>query len=173
MKRFLCAGVITALATLATSTIVNGQVPEKPEALDYAVYSAVVAEFCLRQGCQFVLIIDRTAKANASRLDLGETDRAELLENFSQKNSIRSSLEAGFRLLPKYQLISEEDSLEMYVSSVPIITFSRVGFNKKKDQALVFFTAHRSELSKLEQFLILSKEPTGWKVMRSVPRLLH
>lgn len=171
MKRFFCAGVITALAALATSTIVNGQVPEKPESLDYAVYSAVVDDFSLRQPCQFVLIIDRTAKANLP-VTLGETDHPELVENFSQKNSMSSSLEARFRLLPKYQLISVEESLEMYWSD-PIITFSRVGFNRKRDQALVFFTARRSGLSQLEQVLILSKEPTGWKVMWSVPRLLH
>ena len=170
MKRFFCTAVITALAALATSTIGNGQVPEKPEALDYAVYSAVVDEFSLRQRCQFVLIIDRTTTANLP-VTLGEFD-AELVENFSQKNLMSSPLEARFRLLPKYQLISVEESLEMFWSD-PIITFSRVGFNRKKDQALVFFTARRSKLTQLEQFLILSKEPTGWKVMRSVPRFLH
>ena len=169
MTRILCAGVITALAALATP--VNGQVPEKPEALDYAVYSAVVDDFSIRQPSQFVLIIDRTTTANLP-VTLGEFDRAELVENFSRKNSMSSSLEARFRLLTKYQLISVEESLEMFWSD-PIISFSRVGFNRKKDQALVFFTARRSQLSQLEQFLILSKVPTGWKVMRSVPRFLH
>jgi hypothetical protein len=173
LKGFVYANIIAAVAAFVGSTTVNAQATQKPEAIDYAVYSAVVDQLSGRWASPLVLIIDRTVSPNLSKLDLAESLPAELIEDFRLKNTVAYSLERDFKLSKKYRLISEAEGAARHASGAPIVALSRIGFNTKKDWAFVYFIARQTELSRKEQFVILSKEPEGWRVIRSVPRFVH
>lgn len=55
-----------------------------------------------------------------------------------------------------------------YPDSAGIIVLSRVGFNSKKNQALIYIANQRGLLGGNGMFFVLAKGDQRWKVVKSV-----
>src|SRR2546425_1211769 len=158
---------ITMLLTFTSGLIVNvikpkaKQVsPEMREAEEYAVYSALINQFHYDDG-KVILIQSRTDRFYAYD---GSTDESKFikdhlppatspatLDNYKSVGGQSIELARRFTLNNTYLLISEEERHqsfanmksrqgfhEKYPNSTGITLFSRVGFNKNFDEALVY-----------------------------------
>ena len=170
MLRFLLSTIIVGIPLLSTAP--DQKASLKPDAEEYAVYSVLVDNISVRERAQFVLIIDHTDNPSTAGLESPDSAFPELIQSYLLKAASAYRLENEFKLGNKYQLISERESASMS-SGPPIITLSRVGFNSRRDKALVYFAYRKSETFKREQFVIMIKGPEGWKVGRSVVRFLR
>jgi len=167
-----CLLVLTTILTLtAVSTATVQKAPLKPDADEYAVYSALLDELCVRQGVRFVLIVNQTFSPGIATPDELDPAVGELIQDYVLKGA--TPLGKELKLANKYQLISESQSRTMFISAAPIITISRVGFNSSRDRALVYFAFRRTESFKKEQFVTMTKGPEGWRVGHGLMRFLY
>ncbi|HBB88246.1 MAG TPA: hypothetical protein DC047_11580 [Blastocatellia bacterium] len=169
MLRVLLSTIIGGITLLNAP---DQQASLKPEAEEYAVYSVLVNDLSVRERAQLVLIIDHTDNPSIAGLVSPDSALPELIQSYLLKAASPVRLEKEFKLASKYQLISEQESASMS-SGPPTVTLSRVGFNSRRDKALVYFACRKSETFKREQFVIMIKGPEGWKVGRSVVRFLQ
>jgi hypothetical protein len=101
----------------------------------------------------------------------------ETLNDYKHKNKEQSSLKDSFKLKIKHVLISEEeikqtikdagwkDFYEKYPESGGLISFSRVGFDSRMTQALVYFEHWCGGLCGSGNYILLRKEGESWKVV--------
>ena len=101
----------------------------------------------------------------------------ETLEDFASKAERNDRLSERFKLPVPYSLISQESLQEIfrptayegwihfykkYPDSSGIISFSRVGFNRKKEQALVFVNISRGSRDDEGSYLLFVKLNNKW-----------
>ena len=166
MKR-IAIYLITMLVTFTTGLIVNVinprdmQVsPEMREAEEYAVYSALIGTF----HCDDAKVILIQSRTDSFYFYDGNTDETQFikdhfppatseqtLNNFKSVDRQTKALSRRFALNNTYLLISEEERHQSFLTmkaiqefhqkyphSTRITLFSRVGFNKSFDEALVY-----------------------------------
>ena len=110
----------------------------------------------------------------------------ETAKDFDAKNKESFALEKKFSLTLPYVLVSESDLREIfrrdakgyisegawrrfyekYPGAQGIMSLSRVGFNRTKDQALVYVANQSSLLGGSGSFLVLSKRNGKWEIQK-------
>ena len=184
---------ITMLLTFTTGLIVNvikprdKQVsPEMREAEEYKVYSALINLFHCDDG-KVILIQSRTDRFY---LYDGSTDEAKFikdnlppatspatLDNYKSVDRQTKVLSRRFALNNTYLLISEEERHQSFLTmkaiqefhqkyrhSTGITLFSRVGFNKDFDEALVYSWGYCGGDCGGGGYYLLRKENGLWKL---------
>lgn len=149
---------------------------------EYAVYNAVVKEKSLGG---FIVICDRTSPGLGGKLWVGKTylgrtfplAEETTIEDFLSKNEQSYPLKSCFHVRALVALISEEELGEIfegtfrwsefhlrYPFSQGFTELSRVGFNSRMDQALVYIGNSRGSLWGSGNYVLLSKEDGRWIV---------
>ena len=190
MKR-IAIYLITMLLTFTTGLIVNvikptaKQVsPEMREAEEYAVYSALINQFHCDDG-KVILIQSRTERfydsstdeAKFIKDDLPPDTRRATLDNYKSVGLQTKELARRFALNNTYLLISDEERRQSfanmksrqefdqkYPNSTSITLFSRVGFNKNFDEALVYSWGYCGGDCGGGGYYLLRKENGFWKL---------
>jgi hypothetical protein len=159
---------------------------------DYAVYAAVLNKWYNSKNAGLILIRDHTT-LHTSRDNLEAElndifDKApdlsyEALIDFKAKNIEPYLLTDSINLKTPYEIISQEEINEIfgaggtwkdfynkYPYSKGIFTFSRVGFNSRRSQALVCVANQWEKLSGAAAYIFLTKQDDGtWAIQKEVP----
>ena len=184
---------ITMLLTFTTGLIVNvikprdKQVsPEISEAEEYAVYSALINLFHCDDG-KVILIQSRTDRfyrydgsideAKFIKDNLPPATSPATLDNYKSVEWQTKELARRFALNNAYLLISEEERHQSfatmksiqefhqkYPNSTRIAVFSRVGFNKNFDEALVYSWGYCGGDCGGGGYYLFRKENGFWKL---------
>ncbi len=185
-------------STLIALLLISACIRQQPkisdiEAEEYAVYSAVIAaHFNLSptQGLRLQLIVirDHTSVEPTDDLptllisvDQNMAVGREILNNFLARNAQSYPLDNLFNLPVDVVLISDEemnqifrkdtgwdDFYAQYPSSQGVMTLSRVGFNSRKDRALVYIGNQSYWLSGAGYYVLLTKKNEIWTVENEV-----
>ena len=171
-KRFLSSILFSALALNLSAAPATAQGRQSAiEAEEYAVYSAVVTEIGARDWQEALLVWDHTLAKGVPASSQVDEIVAELIEDFNRKNARSYPLGNDLRPRRPFRYVNEESMREIWELATfppPIITLSRVGFNGAKDRALVYVSYGRGVMNRREQFVVLHKEKTGWRVARKL-----
>lgn len=157
---------------------------------EYAVYSQIIQERYLQPDTPQVVIQDQTAYGMpGENLDerlayvkqqLPEAD-PELFTDFKKQNRSASQLEQRFTFQNKVILLSQVEQQEIFgggngwnkfyarfPGSPGLLTLSRVGFNQKADQALLYIGQSSNFLAGAGHMLWLVLENGRWIVKQQV-----
>ena len=159
-----------------------------PEADEYAVYAALFAEKGDdKQGTQIVLqdvtvVNDRfSGRLDQRALEklFGLPSIKDAINDFVTKNRKSSVLTDQFKLSATIVLITDSDVKRLFHDSIDggwdlfhakypkatsINTLSRVGFNKDRTEALVYYTYSCGGLCGQGQYVLLRKRDGHWKI---------
>ena len=153
------------------------------------VYAALVAD--LYASSTLLVIMDRTQTSVLGLADTAtyhhvganlKTLTNETMQDFKSNNDASHSLRASMVLGVKYILFSQKDRQELfkinqsgwdvfynrYPDAPGIITFSRVGFNKTMEQALVYLGIQSNWLAGFGNFYLLEKINGSWVIKEQV-----
>ena len=163
-----------------------------PNEDEYAVFTALLREKGYdKQGTQ--LVLEDTARwddlsgadeAYIERL-IGPSLLKETLADFAIKNESSAALTDKFQLKAAVILVSKDDVKAIFRPYVPldeawkvfhakypkassIVNLSRVGFNKEKTQALVYYSYVCGGLCGQGQYLLLTKKDDKWVIEKEV-----
>jgi len=166
--------------------------PTSAIAEEYAVYKAVIESLYLTEGVELIVIENRTAIGVSSSESLdstvkyiqeafGDAIELETLDDYIAKNRRSHRLEGGFSLDVPYVLLSEAELAEifeqgggwnqfykLYPNSQGIMTLSRVGFNARMDQALVYIGNQADYLAGRGYYVLLKKKGGIWTIDRMI-----
>jgi hypothetical protein len=158
---------------------------------EFAVWAAWLKAAAIGEQTTQVVITDRTEVRDSPSAgyetlvkDL-DSLRAKTAENFRLNNEKPVKLTNGFNLKVKVNLISRDemsaifqrrnekyDGWEFFRQRYPtadaIITFSRVGFNGDKTQALMYVGYQCDWLCGEGSYVLLAKEKGDWKIKKKV-----
>jgi hypothetical protein len=162
---------------------------EKTQALgpEAEVYSTVIREMYGREGGSILTIQSQTTSRTLPKTDLAETLRKvteqdpnsvgpETTADFLEKNQEPHNLSQRFNTNIEYKLLSKEELdrifsegrgwPEYYAAyhAQGIIEFSRVGFNRGMDQALVYTGIQSGLKTGSGYYVLLSKENNAWAI---------
>lgn len=178
------ASILTAQGVSAYRTYAE----DGPDADEYAVYAALFAEKGNdKQGTQIVL--EEATVVNdsfAGRMDQRSLEKLfglpsikDAIDDFIKKNRKSSVLTDQFKLKATIVLITNSDVKRMFHDSIDggwdlfhakypnatsINTLSRVGFNKDRTDALVYYTYSCGGLCGQGQYVLLGKHDGQWKI---------
>jgi hypothetical protein len=151
---------------------------------EYAVYSAILANE--QYNNEVIVINDYTSHgliANAKNLNQEVYSLTEdTINDYQVKNEKNQKLENNFTVQGKVVFISEkeesqlfrkgQDGWAMFYKKFPkakrIISFSRVGFNQERTQALVSISMGCGWLCGEGSFMLLQKENEKWVVQQNI-----
>jgi hypothetical protein len=195
MKRY-AINFLTMALTFSIGWVVTAIKPrdkqisaEDRKAEEYAVYSALINEFCANND-RIVLIQARTSSCY---LYDGKTDEAEFIRDNLPSAVSRDTLDDykavdrqievltdNFVLNNRYLLLSEEERKqwfqsmerirsfhEKYPRSTSITLLSRVGFNHKMDEALVYRWGYCGGECGGGGYYLFKKENGVWRLKQS------
>lgn len=179
------------LVILLTGQGVNGYsicAEDGPDADEYAVYAALFAEKGDdKEGKQIVLenatVVNDTFSQRMDQKSIeklfGLPSITDAIKDFLTKNRKSSALADQFRLKATIVLISNSDVKRLFHDSIEggwdlfhakypnansINTLSRVGFNKDKTVALLYYTYSCGGLCGQGQYVLLRKHEGQWKI---------
>ena len=158
-----------------------------PDADEYAVYAALFAEKGNdKQGTQIVLedatVVNDTF---SKRMDQKSIEKLfglpsqDAIQDFVTKNRKSSVLKDQFKMKATIILINNSDVKRLFHDSIDggwelfhakypnatsINTLSRVGFNKDRTEALVYYTYSCGGLCGQGQYVLLRKHDSYWKI---------
>ncbi|MCQ9205709.1 MAG: hypothetical protein NG737_05290 [Omnitrophica bacterium] len=161
----------------------------KPD--EYSVYSVLVDEWYYSPKTSRVVIRDHTALS--SSLDFLEIELSyvrsvmsvlglETIDDFKAKNIISYPVEDFFDLSVDYNIITQREIdgifesrggwkrfYRRYQGADGILTFSRVGFNQDRSQALVYVVTQWGDLAGTGFYILLTKQKDNtWKFHRDL-----
>ncbi len=162
---------------------------------EHRVYETVVSDWLLELGGKGLLIRDRTASMTKIQdlekelifvKDSFAGLREETTGDFKAKSIDSYQLAPLINDLGDYRFISHNEIVECfrykdgwdrfyqrYPDSAGVFTFSRVGLNRYKNQALVCVNSQWGDFSGSGVYLLLNKDDTGvWKITQKV-RIWH
>lgn len=165
LKLFLILSTLFAISVgvdLASAQVAQNS----PGVKEYDVYSALINERYTSTAIQQV---------NIERMSLAAYDRVpytlknlphlsgKTVADFKSKNAEAVAFDDLFRVKVKHEL------LERGVNAIPArgtttLAFSRVGFNSKRDQALVYVIENCGGRCGKNYFALLAKEGGDWKL---------
>lgn len=180
-----CRGEPTHQVEPNTPEPVAGQ--GKCEADEYAVYDTVLGswEFWRVAWAKLVVIRDETtvpeelgsAKGVVRVVEWAQKQLPEdIVQDFVEKNKTEHALEPRFRIRGKCILISEKELAEIfnagwwpafyarYPESHGVVELSRVGFNSRVSEGLVYFGNQWEGDSGAGQLVLLEKVSGRWRV---------
>jgi hypothetical protein len=163
--------------------------PPDPYPHDYAVYSVLIAQVHLEQSPGLV-VIERQTLEGSVRIDNWLLHFKEKLspltddtmEDFDHKNLKSEALRSLFKIPYRYAIMPKSAELKIfgkggsgwkafnkkYPRSKGLMKFSRVGFNKRMDQALVYVLVSGERLGSTGEYYVLTKEGGGWRISAKV-----
>lgn len=158
---------------------------------EYAVYSAIISQRFIEDRTRLIVITDPTCcdilGVTKENLGFGIEQLApfsqDTLENFTERNRETRHFKRLFTLSVPYRIVNYKrieklfDMIELeeewktfyrwYPRSNGYIRFSRVGFNKTRDEAIVSTGWMSGERSGEGRYFLLSKKSGKWQVQRS------
>ena len=159
------------------------------QADEYDVYAALINEKYVHGEVELIVIVDRTATGLGDDLDKTLEYVAEsipdvqkgTLGDFKTQNDQSYPLPDDFDLDVTHRLISQQEMTEVfsegdgwdefytkYPNSQGTMTLSRVGFNRKRDQALVYVGNQSHWLGGAGYYVLLAKENQVWAIQSEV-----
>jgi hypothetical protein len=183
-----CSGIVPDRTS--TSTVVPSPSPT-PDAVmeEERVFAALVK--ALYSSSSILVIMDQTQTSVLGLAD--ETTyqhvegslkhlSADTMQNFRSNNAASQTLRASMVLSVQYILFSQKDRQDLfqinqsgwdifynrYPDAPGIITFSKVGFNKTLDQALVYLGIQSNWLAGAGNFYLLKKVEGIWVIDEQV-----
>ncbi|HXI75104.1 MAG TPA: hypothetical protein VNG94_05925 [Pyrinomonadaceae bacterium] len=191
-KRFTIAIVLLLAAPLCLKAQASESAAREQE--EYAVYSAVIPPTYQHDESGILVIANPTWRYpnEISRNDLrfiypGSVVFQETLDDFIERNKTNRWLERKFQLDFAYTLADFaeikrltgqnpnsdwKDFLKRYPSSHGFVHYSRVGFNQRMDQALVYGGWACPYLCGYWEFILLEKNRRTWKVINLANRVV-
>jgi len=160
---------------------------------EYLIYSAFVSQFAYRARTKLVVIAEKTMGQDSWEFKYNDEDWGEqkrklihemhllkrgTLDDFYNKNKNRQryQLSNDFHLQMKYLLVDDQKQIENlkrgsdwenfyrhYPDSQGLMFLSRVGFNRAKDQALMYFSNRSSVDGGGGEYLMFLKIKGRWK----------
>ena len=146
---------------------------------EYEVYSAILANE-KREDDVLIVSEDTTIGLIADATDLNQETSVlteDIIQDFNSKIKKQHKLENNFSIKNKVVLLGEKESREnngsrtlftKYPKARAILSFSRVGFNTNRTQALVYFTSWCNPLCGRGDFIFLQKVDGKWTVEREI-----
>jgi hypothetical protein len=195
-KSLVLLALAALLMALPAPRKLSAQATDTPQIHDseeYSVYNAVLnAQFASDKSQQFVISGKTIRITKPDYFDRVASDvESDTLSDLKAKNEKSGLLEKRFDLKKPYVFVSDDEldvmfseksgSLfiggwalfyERYPGAPGLITFSRVGFDSKKDEALVYLGFQHHYLGGSSRFLVLSKGDKSWEVRKQVLLLL-
>lgn len=179
--------VLATIFVLAHIAVAPAQSQPTPRADEYAIYTVVLNEMFVHDD-SYVLINDRTS--TKAILPIKQTLRSgarqmraglsiQLQNDFATNNQARYRIEKRFDLPVKTILLDQAEIDRLigngewieFLKTYPghgVIEFSRVGFNLRKDQALVYAASQGGPKSGSGFLILLSKRNNGWVIDQKV-----
>jgi hypothetical protein len=166
------------LVLLAGSLFITpgAQQTERPslETEESAVHAVMVVVILSRVSANVVELDNETLidAGGARHLILDEgRDLMDALADYMGKNG--KSFRIGQEPTGRYRLLRPD----RYKSVTPCpclrVAFSRVGFNRRKDTALVRVRYELTSSKSVDQYVVLRKRGDGWEVEKRVPRFVR
>jgi 5'-3' exonuclease len=186
MQRFsflLIASLLTIYLGANCPTINAGQA--SIDAQEYAIYNHLINGKFANRGFKSVIVLDTTLDLHADRMmqshlsyiqqNVRDVSR-KIIAEFEKKNQQAYSLSNQFDASGNIALLSRDQVREMfgkggidwraiyekYPRPAGIISFSRVSFNSRRDEALVYVTWSCGGECGQRGFLLLKKKKNGW-----------
>ncbi len=190
--------LVVVLSGPLKSSAQTVEIPRVQDSEEYAVYNAILVQFESAKPTQIVInsstnsqttsafvgVVCGLAPSGAKRPDVD----ADTASDFDTKNAKTSLLDRQFDSKIPYALVTDQelraifderaagridpDSWTRFYQRYPgapgILAFSRVGFNTKKNQALVYAVLQHGCLGGSGRFLVLTKDDKPWKVQKTV-----
>ncbi|NCN39355.1 MAG: hypothetical protein COY38_04110 [Candidatus Aenigmarchaeota archaeon CG_4_10_14_0_8_um_filter_37_24] len=187
-------GLFLLLIILAIGLIVlnsKNSIPvEEIENEEYTIYSSLIDGMYATDQVDLIVIMDHASLGGHESLDqtlnyvsqqIPEIEK-DTLDDYKIKNTQNYPLENSFNIKAKVILISQvdfdrifrpdidgwEQFYKIYPKSQGIMTLSRVGFNKEKDQALVYAGNQAHYLAGRGYYVLLTKENDIWGIKKDV-----
>jgi hypothetical protein len=170
MIRFFLIAIV-----ILTSAVAAFPQPDTISADEYAVYSALINAKYIKSWTELAVIQTHT------RLDtMGHDVPKEFADSLSAKNTATYTLERRLDIRVKYVLLDEKQLDELfhadlekgwdsywkqYQHATGLITFSRVAFNAKGDEALLNASEVCGPLCGYGYLFRLKKDKDGWKLV--------
>lgn len=158
---------------------------------EYSVYSVIIDDWYLKSGDSVAVVRDHTAVG--SSLDFLEIElsyvrssvyhlNTDITNDFKAKNIGSYEIGSYFNSNFKVEIISQreidniferqgawDDFYTRYQGAESLLTFSRVGFNKGKNQALVYVVTQWGNLAGTGYYILLEKsKDSTWRVDKEI-----
>lgn len=170
-----------------TSSCVHAPVVDR-QTEEYAVYSGLINSFQFEPGADLLLVANQTIPTVSQDRELDEkefikhhvpdTTAKETLDDYKLGDSQPLSIANRFAINRKYILISNQEASSYFeksnarlrlqekypTSSGRIMKLSRVGFNRRMNEALVYAWAYCGGDCGGGGYYLLRKEDGAWKV---------
>jgi len=196
-RNLILAGLGALVVALPASVKSSAQTDDTLRVRDseeYSVYSTVLdSQFAHMDAQQFVIRRETHRIEDPEICDLVARDvESETMSDFKAKNGKTYLLERQLDLKTPYVLVSSDELdaifnqkvgvlivggwglfYQRYPGAFGLIDFSRVAFDSKKNQALVYFGYSRNYLGGGSSFLVLSKADKSWKIQKQVTLFLY
>jgi hypothetical protein len=185
------AAVTLALALILSTAAAQSNVDEE----EYSVYSALISQSFVRDDTKLIVLLNETSKGfgpieNAGNDSIFKEYLSPLsqsaIDDYRKKNEKISPLKRRFKFSIKYEIISRDEmegffkdgfpgegfrrSWEQFYKKYPhspgYIWLSRVGFNEKRDEALVYVASMCDQLCGGGMYVRLTKKDGNWNVQQ-------
>lgn len=187
------AALVMALPGPMKSSAQTTDTPRVKDSEEYSVYSAILSyEFAHTNVQQFVIKAETIGIKKPEEFDRVAPDvESDTLSDFKAKNEKSALLERRLDLKTPYVFVSNDELdaifnpkiskigiledmgagwrrfYERYPGAPGFIHFSRVGFDLKKEQALVYLAFEHDYMGGSTRILVLSKADKSWEVQKS------
>jgi hypothetical protein len=170
--------VVLSMAFISASALSpSGTYTADPSADEYEVYSDLIDSHYVREGVNLIVIEDQTDPESGGIRELHGID-GDLLEDYQAKNRISYDLKGLLNLDVDYELIGECEAQDLlseyekawdefysnYPGSQGILVLSRVGFNRDKNQALVYASNQAGPDELAGNYYLLERDGPSWTV---------
>jgi len=181
MKELLGLAVLTCLALAACVQLGGGHAGE-----EYAVYKALIEAVYIREDTAWVVLREQATAPGNVKLVLEMASEtipelgADTVQAFERASAEAPTLREAFDLSVTVALLSqqEEDAIlrggggwdafyQEYPKSRGLLAVSTVGFNLRKDQALVYVEHTLAPLAGTGEMVVLERKDGAWAVAPS------
>lgn len=164
--------LVLGITLLSSSIVAQQSLPKSVDDKEYAVYSALIETYTLQHRPSSLLISELTITPSQKSLRPIRDSQVEAttVKDFLSKNDRLYALTDRLRLSFKYKFSKEAERVYAAPAGMLVISLSRVGFNRKRDQAIVYVRVVGERMKK--QYVTLTKEDGTWGSMQVIPVLV-
>ena len=164
--------LVLGITLLSSSTVAQHSLPKSVDDEEYAVYSALIESYTLQHRPSSLVISETTINSPQKSLRPIRDSQVEATtrKDFLSKNDRVYALTDRLRISSKYQFSKEAERVYAAPAGMLVISLSRVGFNRKRDQAILYVRVVGERMKK--QYVVLTKEDGKWGSMQVIPVLV-
>ncbi len=169
-----CSITFVTLALLSMCAAIQARVglQTRDDADEYAVYSAVINKAVFEANEKLAVICGRTvfdkkiseAESANALLQILKPITQGMLQDLDRKNREPQPLSDNMKLNVPYALLKRLGTKTLPASRY--FSLSRVGFNNKKDLAVVYFVVTCGSRCGTGNLVLLSKGDRGWEIVK-------